>query len=180
MCSRYRFIKLFQVRQEQHPGQSKRTNRANPSNGNMARIQIDLPDAFIFKTEIVVRAADVNYGGHVGNDTLLTLMQEARIRFYRAQGFKDEISFEGSIGQIIADVAVQYKAESFLGDILVFEIAIADITKYGFDMIYRIHNKQTRIEVARGKTGIVCFDYAKHKVASIPLSLLAKIESKGT
>lgn len=142
----------------------------------MPRLHLEFPETFAFKTELTVRASDLNYGGHVGNDTMLTLLQEARIQYYRHLGFKDELSFDGSVGQIIADASIQYKSESFLNDVLIIEIAVSDFNKYGFDMLYRIRNKETNKEVARAKTGIVCFDYAKRKVASIPLVLLEKLE----
>lgn len=125
----------------------------------------------MFTTELTIRASDLNYGNHVGHDSILTLMQEARINFYRSIGFQNELSFEGAVGQIIADATVQYKSESFLGDVLIVRIAVDDITKYGFDMLYQIENKSTGKEVARGKTGIVCFNYDLKKVASIPESL---------
>ena len=141
----------------------------------MPRLQLELPEKFIFSTEITVRASDVNYGGHVGNDAILTLMQEARIVLYRQLGFTDEVSFEGSVGQIISDALILYKSESFLGDVLVIKIAVADFNKYGFDMLYLIENKSTGKEVARGKTGIVCFDYDRKKVASVPAVLLEKL-----
>lgn len=141
----------------------------------MARIQLDLPDQFIFSTELTVRVNDLNYGAHVGNDSILTLMQEARIVFYRELGFKDEISFDGTVGQIIADAVVVYKSEAFLGDVLEIKIAVQDFSKYGFDMVYVIHNKVSGKEVARGKTGIVCFDYSKRKVAAVPGILLQKL-----
>lgn len=137
----------------------------------MARIQISLPDEFLFTAEVPVRVSDINYGGHVGNDSILTIMQDARLLFYRAHGFSNEMSFGSNVGQIIADAAIQYKAESFLGDVLLIHIAIADVTKYGFDMLYQITNKETGKEIARGKTGIVCFDYVNRKVATIPESL---------
>jgi acyl-CoA thioester hydrolase len=141
----------------------------------MARIHLSLPDKFLFRTEIPVRASDINYGGHVGNDTMLTLLQEARVQFYRSLGFTNEVSIEGTVGHIISDAAVIYKAESFLGDVLVVQLAPIDFTKYGFDILYLVSNKETGKEVARGKTGIVCFDYTKSKIASIPESLLAKL-----
>jgi YbgC/YbaW family acyl-CoA thioester hydrolase len=141
----------------------------------MARIQIDLPESFLYTTELTVRASDLNYGAHVGHDAILTLLQEARILFYRSLGFSSELSFEGSVGQIIADAALQYKSESFLGDVLAISIAVADVTKVSFDMLYRIDNKNTGKEVARGKTGIVCFDYEKRKVAAVPEVLRVKI-----
>ncbi|MBL7857997.1 MAG: thioesterase family protein [Cyclobacteriaceae bacterium] len=142
----------------------------------MARIHLDLPEKFLFSTAIPVRVSDINYGGHVGNDSILTLMQEARVEFYRSLGFKNEVSFEGSVGQIIADSAVVYKAESFLGDVLVIQIGATDFNKYGFDLLYLLTNKETGKEVARGKTGIVCFDYDKRKVASIPACVLEKLK----
>lgn len=141
----------------------------------MPRIQVDLPDEFLFTTEITVRAGDLNYGNHVGHDTILSFMQEARVRFYRSVGFKNELNFEGAVGQVIADVVVQYKSESFLGDQLVINVGVLDFSKYGFDMYYLIENKLTGKEVARGKTGIVCFDYDTRKVARIPEVLKQKL-----
>lgn len=143
----------------------------------MARLELTLPDHFIYTTELTVRVNDLNYGAHVGNDNMLVLMQQARIHFYQANGFKDEVSFEGSVGQVISDALVIYKAEAFLGDVLTIHLAIADINKYGFDMLYQVINKVTGKEVARGKTGIVCFDYSKRKVAPIPTRLLNLITS---
>ena len=142
----------------------------------MGRLSIDLPKEFIFTTEIAVRASDINYGGHVGHDNVLTLFQEARILFYRRLGFKDEVHIDGSVGQLISDVAVVYKAESFLGDELIIQIAVADFNKYSFDLLYKMSNKATGKEVARGKTGIICFDYEKRKVASVPDELKNKLD----
>lgn len=141
----------------------------------MARLQLDLPEHFIYATNLTVRVNDLNYGAHVGNDGMLVLMQQARIEFYRANGFKDEVSFEGSVGQVIADALVIYKAETFLGDVLTIQLAVADISKYGFDMLYLVTNQEIGKEVARAKTGIVCFDYEKRKIAVIPERLLSVI-----
>ncbi|MBL7835480.1 MAG: thioesterase family protein [Cyclobacteriaceae bacterium] len=143
----------------------------------MPRLQLDFPDETKFTCELTVRAADLNYGNHVGNDSILTLMQEARIQFYRSLGYRNELSFEGTIGHIVADAAVVYKSEAFLGDVLVIEVALTDFNKYGFDMFYRLRNKETGKDVAIGKTGIVFFDYEKRKVASIPAGFLEKIKS---
>lgn len=143
----------------------------------MPRLHLDLPTIFIYTTELVVRVSDLNYGAHVGNDNMLALMQQARIHFYRDNGFTDEVSFEGKVGQVIADALVLYKAEAFLGDVLSIQLAIADITKYGFDMLYLVRNKNTNKEIARGKTGIVCFDYEKRKVAPIPERLRTVISN---
>jgi acyl-CoA thioester hydrolase len=144
----------------------------------MPRIHIELPEKILFETEIAVRATDINYGGHVGNDTILTLMQEARVLFYRTIGFGSELNLEGDVGQIVTDAAIVYKSESFLGDVLIVKVAVAEFNKYGFDMVYQLVNKETGKEVARGKTGIVCFDYAKRKVTSVPEKFLQHLRWK--
>lgn len=143
----------------------------------MARIQIQLPDKFLYQTEIVVRITDMNYGGHLGYDTLLTLLQEARVNFYRSLGIKDELSLEGTVGQVIADVGVQYKSEVFFGDTLIVQLGVTDIHKIGFDMVYRVTQKTSGKEVAIAKTGIVCLDYATRKIAPVPASLLLKLNA---
>jgi acyl-CoA thioester hydrolase len=137
----------------------------------MPRPHLDLPESFLFETELTIRVSDLNYGGHVGNDRILLLMQEARVIFYRSLGFKDEISLDGAIGQIVADATVLYKSESFLGDTLTVKLQVQHITRFSFDMVYLLLNKVDGREVARGKTGIVCFDYSQRKVATIPEQL---------
>ena len=47
----------------------------------MARVKLEIPELLPFATELEVRVGDVNYGGHLGNDALLGLLHEARIRF---------------------------------------------------------------------------------------------------
>jgi acyl-CoA thioester hydrolase len=142
----------------------------------MTRVELTLPDRFVFTTEVIIRASDLNYGNHVGHDRILSLMQDSRVDFYRTLGFVNELNFEGSVGQVIADVIVQYKSESFLADTLVISICVDDFNKYGFDMFYLLVNKATAKEVARAKIGIVCFDYDTRKIARVPEVLKQRLQ----
>lgn len=144
----------------------------------MARVEIEMPEKFLFRAELPVRVGDLNYGGHVGNDAMLGLMQEARVLFYRSLGIRDEVSIDGSVGQIITDASLVYKSESFLGDILLIDLGASGFNKYGFNMYYLVSNRETGKEVARGKTGILCFDYERRKVVSIPQPFLDKLNGK--
>ena len=54
----------------------------------MARIKIELPDNFPFTTSIPVRITDINYGGHVGNDTVLSIIHEARMQFLKSMAIQ--------------------------------------------------------------------------------------------
>ena len=37
----------------------------------MPRIKLELHEILIYSTEIPVRITDINYGGHLGNDSIL-------------------------------------------------------------------------------------------------------------
>lgn len=133
----------------------------------MARITLDLPESFIFSTELTVTIGDINYGGHMGNDAVLRLIHEARLRMLKSRGFRTEIEI-GGFGLIITDAAIVYKSEAFHGDRLLAEVALADWNKYGCDFLYRLSNLDASVEVARAKTGVVFFDYGVRKVSRVP------------
>ena len=133
----------------------------------MARVRLNLPDTYEFSTEISVRVSDINYGGHLGNDAVLSMTHEARLRFFKSQGFPDEKHVAGT-GIILSDAVIVYKSEGFHGDILVIELARSDYSSHGFDIIYKITDKATGREIARAKTGIVFFDYKEKKVVPVP------------
>lgn len=132
----------------------------------MPRIELELPDTFLFSTEIPIRISDINYGNHLGNDAVLSLMHEARLRFLAQYGFSEANA--GGPGLIMIDSAIIYLSQAFYGDIITIDMAIADFHKYGFDLLYRLTNTHTAKEVARGKTGMLCFDYGKKRIASVP------------
>ncbi|SMF11184.1 thioesterase family protein [Pseudogulbenkiania subflava] len=132
----------------------------------MARIQIPLPETFVFEITLDIRIGDINYGGHLANDAMLRLAHEARLRFFKAYGYT-ELDVEGH-GIIMTDAAIVYKAEVFHGESLIFRLGLADPNKYGFDLVYQASHDKTGQEVARLKTGIVFFDYGKRKIAPMP------------
>lgn len=132
----------------------------------MARTKIELPSEFIFSTKIDLRISDINYGGHLGHDTVLTLSHEARVRLLSEHGYS-EIDIEGA-GLIMADVAVVYKSETFYGDTVVIKIGTGDHSKRSFEFIYLLENQNTGNEIARVKTGIVFFDYSERKSVPMP------------
>lgn len=140
----------------------------------MARIKIEIPDKFIFRTEIPIRITDINYGGHLGNDSLLSIIHEARVRFLNHIGYS-ESNVEGN-GIIMIDAGIQYKSEGFYGDELLIEIAADDFTGIGCDIVYRLTNKNSNKEIAVAKTGIVFFNYEKRKTAPVPPEFKEKIE----
>jgi YbgC/YbaW family acyl-CoA thioester hydrolase len=140
----------------------------------MARLKIEVPEKFFYKTEIRIRITDINYGGHLGNDSLLSIIHEARLRFLNHLGYS-ESNVEG-VGIIMIDAGIQYKSEAFYADELIIEVAVNDFSGIGCDFVYRLTNKDSKKEIAVAKTGIVFFNYEKRKTAPVPSEFKKKIE----
>ena len=132
----------------------------------MARVQIELPEAFAFTTEIPIRITDVNYGGHLGNDAVLSLAHEARVRLFASHGWT-EMDVTGR-GIIMVDAAVVYRTEGAWGMVLRVDVAVTDLQSRGCDLVYRLSDAATGKEIARAKTGIVFFDYGARRVVHMP------------
>ena len=141
----------------------------------MPRITISLPDQFVFATELPVRISDINYGNHVGNDAILSLVHEGRLRFLAQFGYT-EMDLEGT-GLLMVDAAVQYKAQSVYADRLRIEITTDAWTFTGFDVLYRITHADTGREVARVKTGMRFFNYATGKIVRAPARVRERLEA---
>ncbi|MFZ2123676.1 MAG: thioesterase family protein [Rhodoferax sp.] len=139
----------------------------------MARIQIRLPSQFAFSTDLTLYQSHINYGGHLDNALLLSLVSEARVRFFKLLGYT-ELNVEG-VGIVVSDAALQYRSEAFHGEVMVLRMGAADLGRKGFDMVWSMNEKSTQREVARGKTGIVFFDYETRKVVPMPDALRDKL-----
>jgi acyl-CoA thioester hydrolase len=140
----------------------------------MVRIKIELPSSFHFTTTIPVRITDLNYGGHVGNDTILSIIHEARMRFLHHYGYT-EMNFAG-VGMIMRDAAIEFKNELFYGDIVKASVAIAEISKVSFELYYKLEKETAGklILAATAKTGMICYNYDKKKITAIPAEVISK------
>lgn len=142
----------------------------------MPRIKIELPEKFIFSTEIPIYIGHINYGHHLDNALMLSLVSEARVRFFKSLGYT-ELDVEG-VGIVVADVAAQYRSEAFHGETMRVEMAADDFNKYGCDLVWRMADLATGREVARGKHGILFFDYSARKATSAPAAFIAKVQGQ--
>lgn len=135
----------------------------------MPRVRVELPDRFAFATELVVRVTDVNYGGHLGNDAMLSLLHEARVRFLRHHGLSE--ANVGGATLVMTDAAVVYRAEAFAGDRLRVEVALSDPQRVGCDVVYRVTRPADGKLVAEAKTGIAFLDPMTRKLVRLPVGL---------
>ena len=134
----------------------------------MGRVKIKFPDKNSLSVLLIpVRISDVNYGGHVGNDSILSIIHEARMLMLANSGYTEMDA--GGNSMIMADVMIAYKGEAFYGDILTVSVYAEEITERTFDLLYHISTRRGEqiFEIAHAKTGMVCFDYKTRKIAQM-------------
>lgn len=137
----------------------------------MARLKIEFPAFTAFRCSIPVRISDINYGGHAGNDSVLSIIHEARVQYLRSLGYT-ELSFAGT-GLIMSAVQLVFKAELFYGDIVSASITAAEIGNTGFELLYKLEKPgaapgDPAVLVALAQTSMLCYDYEKKKISRLP------------
>jgi len=134
----------------------------------MARVKLEIPGNKIAVLSIPVRITDINYGNHLGNDAFVSIIHEARMQWLHQHGYT-ELNIEGT-GLILADLIVEFKNESFYGDLIEVTLAIGEISKVSFELYYELCTKRDNkiITLALAKTGMVCYNYALKKVTGVP------------
>ena len=139
----------------------------------MARITLEFPeDQYCFSTQLTVRITDINAANHLANDSMISMISEARERFLFAYGVA-QTRHDGS-GIIVTDLATTYRAEAHARDALLFEVGVMDFNRYGGDIIFRISRPADGRLIAMAKSGFVFFDYAQGRVMAMPEAFAAK------
>jgi len=139
----------------------------------MPRVKIEIPRTFSFEVAIPIRITDLNYGNHVGNDTILSILHEARVQYFKSFGY-EELAL-GGVGLIMSDAAIEFKSEIFYGERIIASVVATEFSKVSFEVYYKLEKQNNheatadkRTLVALAKTGMVCFDYSQKKIAPIP------------
>ena len=132
----------------------------------MKAVKINLPEKYIFETEIPVRITDINYVGHLGNDRYLSIVHEARAQFLKSLGYS-ELDVEG-VGTIVNNAVIIYRSQSFHGDQLIVKLALEDAGYVSCNFKYLLINKKTGKEIARAQTGFAFLDYKTGELKEMP------------
>jgi len=139
----------------------------------MARLTLSFPDdQFCFSTQLTVRVTDINGANHLGNDSMISMISEARARFLFEFGVQ-ETEADGT-GIIVTDLATTYRAEAHARDQLLFEVGVMDFNKYGGDVIFRVTRPADGKLVAMAKQGFVFYNYGHGQVVPMPDDFRAK------
>src|SRR5690606_27816549 len=109
----------------------------------MARLHLEFPeDQFYFTTQLTVRITDINSGKHLANDSMISMISDARARYLYQLGIEEGSGNE--VGIIVTELATTYRREALTRETLVFEVGLIDLNKYGGEIIVRITKAESR------------------------------------
>jgi acyl-CoA thioester hydrolase len=108
------------------------------------------------------------------NDSLISLIHEARVQFFKSYGFTE--SDVNGVGILITSLAVNYKAEGFYRDSIQIEIGIDTVSKARVDILYSLTLQHSRLGIATAMTAVTFYYYKKSKVARVPGSFMEVIK----
>ena len=140
----------------------------------MQRIKLQEQPYYAFHYEVILQPKDINYGGHLGNDTLISLINVARVNLFQSLGFNEMDLGDGKTGIIMVDLVVNYKAEAFLFDILRIDSHIGEKTRSSFRIYHRVTREEKMIALV--ETSLTTFNYASRKNVPIPTAFVSAIE----
>ncbi len=134
----------------------------------MPRVKIDEHRSYPFSTDLKVRVSDLNYGAHLGYDSILGLVHQARVEMFDGMGVTEIDLGDGRTGLVAADLVVTYQGEAFVNDVLEIAILPMEVGPISFRLAYRVRHAKNGKSVALMEIGFAAFDYEKRCLARLP------------
>ena len=133
-----------------------------------------LPERAAFTVAVPLRVTDMNAGQHLGNDTLVSLLHEARVRYLAHLGASERDTGEGS-GLIQRDLQVRYLRQIRYGDAVEIDLVPDGVRKASFGILCRV--RAGGLTAAEARTGMGGFDYERQRPVALPESLRLRLEA---
>jgi acyl-CoA thioesterase FadM len=126
-------------------------------------------DLFVFETRLPVMVSHLNAGNQLAHESILTLLQEARMQYLSEEGMT-ETSLKGSVGFLISQANFNYRAQAAYGDELCIQI-YASRFKPGarlFSLNYQVIRTSDNTIIADAATQHAFYDYQARRITSAP------------
>ncbi len=140
----------------------------------MPKVKLKKLVEYDFIYEVILKVRDINYGGHLGNDSLVSLTHEARIDFLNKLGFSELNIGDADIGIIMTDLIVNYIGEAFLHDEIKIYSKIDEISSVGFRVFHDFVKQDKTIALA--ELGLYAFNYSERQISNIPEIFIKNFE----
>ncbi len=141
----------------------------------MPRIKLQEQPAYEFQHSLTIRVTDLNYGAHLGNDSVVTLIHEARARLLHTLDCRELDLGDGQTGIIIGDLVVNFLQEGLIFDEVRIESHVGEISQRSFRIFHRLLKGDKPLALA--ETGIITFDYTERRAVPVPEEFLAALRA---
>ncbi|MCG8571945.1 MAG: thioesterase family protein [Spirochaetes bacterium] len=140
----------------------------------MPKVKLKKQKKYDFNYKTTIKVRDINYGGHLSNDSLVGLLHEARIDLLKQMGFGELNLGDQKTGIIMTDLVVNFRNQGYMHDEITIQSQIDEISSVGFRVFHQILKEETLIGLA--EIGIVCFNYQDNQIADVPEVFLQTLE----
>lgn len=125
------------------------------------------PKDFKHKLPIQIRYKDVDIQGHVNNANHITYFETARVNYFNEVIKRNDWT---KTGMILAKTEIDYFEPVFMDDEIFCYTKITSFGTKSFEISNLITKRTEKgeINVAEGKSVIVCFNYEIKQTAEIP------------
>ena len=115
---------------------------------------------------IQLRFRDIDALGHVNSAVYFTYFELARVEYFNNL---DDMDWS-SLSLVVAKIDMEYKHQVKLKDKLSVSVWVSRIGNKSFDMECSIvkEENEEKIEVARGKAILVCFNFKINQTIAVP------------
>jgi acyl-CoA thioesterase FadM len=136
----------------------------------MPRVRLRDLGRYEFSHSVTLQPRDINYGGHLANDALVSVVGAARAHVFRTLGVSELNLGDGRTGIVMSDLVVNYKSEAFMFDEITVETYIGELSHTGFRMFHRVVRGDTLVALV--ETGMTAFNYVSKKIVLLPEQFL--------
>ncbi len=132
----------------------------------MPHIKLQEQPAYEFLYELQVQVGHLDYKNHLGHDSVVRFVHEARVHLLRLLGVAESNLGDNHTGIIMGDLAVTYFNEGHLFDRLRVDSHVGEMGRSGFRMFHRLVRGETLIALV--ETGLMTYDYTLRAMVPVP------------
>lgn len=128
-----------------------------------------------FTHSIEIRFSDLDAMGHVNNATMLSLVEQARYKWWQILLAGRPFQAEGFL---LARTEIDYRTPILLGDEVLVELRCSRMGGSSFDLSFRVTRGPGGELFAEGKTVQVMLDFEAQRPKAVPAEVRAWLETQ--
>jgi len=106
------------------------------------------PARYPFTCEIATRFGDLDTNMHVNNVAIISLYEDARVRYHAASGYHAAMGAAG-ITSMVASCTIEYLGQSYYPEPLTFHVAAAELGRTSYQLLQLVRQGERTVGFSR-------------------------------